>query len=325
MNSQPRKMVIPGGGGFLGRYAARYFSDRGWQVIVLSRTADRTIPSATIVQWDGQTLGEWTAALDGADAVLNLAGRNVNCRYTAKNRREIEHSRVASTKVQGLAIAQCSNPPAVWLNSSTATIYRHAEDRPQDEATGEIGSGFSVNVAKAWEQAFFDAPAPPAVRKVALRSAMVMGRGHGGPFSVFERLVRFRLGGKMGSGKQMVSWIHIEDFCRAVEFLIDRPDLSGPFNITSPNPLTNAEFMRQLRDAAGVRVGLPALRWMLEIGAIVIRTETELPLKSRYAIPTRLMQAGFKFAYPSWQTAARELISEPVQPSQVHAGFCGVP
>lgn len=325
MNRQPRKLVIPGGGGFLGRYAADFFSKRGWQVTVLSRTADRTIPGATIVRWDGQTLGNWTSALDGADVVLNLAGRNVNCRYTARNRHEIEHSRVASTEILGQAISQCPMPPAVWLNSSTATIYRHAEDRPQDEATGEIGSGFSVNVAKAWEQAFFDAPTPPAVRKIALRSAMVMGRGHGGPFSVFERLVRFRLGGKMGSGRQMVSWIHIEDFCRAVEFLIDRPELSGPINITSPNPLPNAEFMRQLRTAAGVRIGLPAFRWMLEIGAVLIRTETELPLKSRYAIPTRLHQAGFTFAYPSWQHAARELVSKSIQPNGTYAGFCGVP
>lgn len=324
MNNQPRKIVIPGGGGFLGRYTANYFAERGWRVTVLSRNADRTIPGATIVRWDGETLDEWTHALEGADVVLNLAGRNVNCRYTAKNRYEIEHSRVASTKVLGVAISQCSQPPAVWLNSSTATIYRHAEDRPQDEATGEIGSGFSVNVAKAWEKAFFDAPTSPSVRKVALRSAMVMGRGHGGPFIVFSRLVRMRFGGKMGSGRQMVSWIHIEDFCRAVEFLIDRPDLSGPFNITAPQPLSNAEFMQQLRDAAGVRIGLPALRWMLEIGAMVIRTETELPLKSRYAIPTRLLQAGFEFAYPGWQAAAQDLILERARSNRIYAGFCGV-
>jgi uncharacterized protein (TIGR01777 family) len=301
-----KKIVIPGGSGFLGRAVSKYFAERGWNVIVLSRRAV-TIDGTQTIAWDGRTLGEWTNVIDGADVVLNLAGRSVNCRYNAKNRAEIERSRMESTSVLGRAIAQTKTPPKVWLNSATATIYRHAEDRPQDEFIGEIGSGFSVNIARAWEKTFFDAPTP-GVRKVALRSAMVMGRGAGGPFEVFRTLVRLRMGGKMGSGKQYVSWVHMEDFCRAIEFLIEREDLDGPINIASPCPLRNSEFMIALRKAAGVKIGLPATKLMLEIGAVFLRTETELPLKSRFVVPTRLLNCGFVFRHPDWPMAAAELL-----------------
>jgi uncharacterized protein (TIGR01777 family) len=304
-----RKLIIPGGNGFLGRAVAKYMSVRGWNVIVLSRDANAIVEGARTVAWDGQSLGEWCNAVDGAAAVLNLAGRHVNCRYHARNRREIEQSRVVTTRIIGEAIARSAKPPKVWLNSSTATIYRHAEDRPQDEFGGEIGSGFSVNVATAWEKTFFRAPTPPSVRKVALRSAMVMGRGHGGPFSVFHTLVRLRLGGRMGPGTQYVSWIHIEDFCRAVEFLVEREDLCGCFNLSAPDPLPNAQFMRELRAACGISLGLPAATWMLSVGAFIIRTETELPLKSRWVVPTRLLNEGFEFKYPTWSAAAAELVS----------------
>jgi uncharacterized protein len=314
MNGASRTMVIAGGSGFLGRAAARFFAARGWKVIVLSRRADAAIEGAAAVAWDGRTLGPWTEALEGADVLLNLAGRHVNCRYNARNRAEIERSRVDSTTVLGQAIARLRVKPRVWVNSSTATIYRHAEDRPQDESTGEIGSGFSVNVAKVWEKAFFDAQTP-GVRKVALRTAMVMGRGRGGPFEVFRTLVRLRLGGRMGPGTQYVSWIHLDDFCRGVEFLIERDDLNGTVNLASPHPLPNAQFMRDLRHAAGVRFGLPATRWMLEIGAFVIRTETELPLKSRWVVPTRLRDAGFSFEHPTWAEAARDLLTPAAPPS----------
>ncbi len=226
---------------------------------------------------------------------------------------------MASTRLIGEAIARATRPPKVWLNSSTATIYRHAEDRPQDEFRGEIGSGFSVNVATAWEKTFFDAPTPPSVRKVALRSAMVMGRGHGGPFSVFHTLVRLRLGGRMGPGTQYVSWIHIEDFCRAVKFLLERADLSGCFNLSAPQPLPNGQFMRELRDACGISLGLPAATWMLSVGAFIIRTETELPLKSRWVVPTRLLNEGFEFRYPTWSAAAAELVSTEPMTSRGHS------
>jgi hypothetical protein len=303
-------MVIPGGAGFLGRLICRYFASRGWDIVALSRDANAKVYGARTIAWDGRTLGDWASAIDGADVVLNLAGRSVNCRYNPKNRSEIGLSRTLSTAIIGQAIAGAKSPPAVWINSSTATIYRHAQDRPQDEYTGEIGSGFSVNVAKAWEKAFFDSPTPASVRKVAMRSAMVMGNGRGGPFSVFRALTRLRLGGRMGSGRQYVSWVHVLDFCRAIEFLIEREDLNGCINIASPNPIPNARFMRELRRAANVRIGLPATKWMLEIGAFFLRTETELPLKSRFVVPTRLQQSGFEFVHPLWQEAATDLLQE---------------
>jgi uncharacterized protein len=300
--STSRTIVIPGGAGFLGRCVARFFAAEGWRVVVLSRRDDGEVPGAETLAWDGKTQAGWARALDGAEVVLNLAGRSVNCRYNARNREEIEQSRVQSTRAIGQATATAHRPPRVWLNSSTATIYRHAEDRPQDEHTGEIGSGFSVNVARAWEAAFLEAPTP-GVRKAALRTAMVMGPGRGGPFNVFLTLSRFGLGGRMGPGTQYVSWVHIDDFCRALRFLIDRDELDGCINIASPDPLPNAQFMQHLRHAAGVRIGLPAARWMLEVGAFILRTETELPLKSRRVVPARLLEAGFDFQHPHWPAA----------------------
>ena len=212
-----RKLILPGGAGFLGRRVAQWFSDLGWDVAVLSRE-NAPVPGARLLPWDGLTSGAWASELEGADAVLNLAGRSVNCRYNAKNRAEILDSRLNSTRVLGQEIAKCAVPPRVWLNSSTATIYRHAEDRAMDDETGEIGSGFSVGIALAWEEEFFEIPLP-RTRRVALRTAMVMGPQPGGPFVVFHRLARLGLGGTLGSGRQMVSWLHDEDFCRAVQWL----------------------------------------------------------------------------------------------------------
>jgi uncharacterized protein (TIGR01777 family) len=301
-----RKLIIPGGTGFLGKRVAQWFFDLGWEVVVFSRRNDE-VPGAHAVRWDGATLGPWAAELNGADAVLNLAGRSVNCRYNMQNRAEILNSRVDSTRVLGQAIANCSTRPRVWLNSSTATIYRHAEDRPMDDETGEIGSGFSVGIALAWEKELFEAHVPQT-RRVALRTAMVMGPQAGGPFVVFHRLARLGLGGTLGSGRQMVSWLHDEDFCRAVQWLIDRQDISGPINVSAPNPLPNRDFMREVRRASGAPFGLPATRWMLEIGALFLRTETELPLKSRWVLPSRLQSAEFEFRHPSWPEAADDIV-----------------
>jgi len=302
-----RKLVIPGGTGFLGPLLARWFAAKGWDVTIFSRSA-RPVPDARVVRWDAATRGDWVGELEGADAVVNLAGRSVNCRYNAKNRAEILQSRVVSTRILGEAMATCARPPRVWLNSSTATIYRHAEDRPMDEATGEIGSGFSVEVAKDWEAALGEAHLP-ATRRVALRAAMVMGPQAGGPFVVFHRLARFGLGGTMGSGNQYVSWLHDEDFCRAIAWLIEHEDFSGAVNLAAPNPIPNRDFMRDVRQANGSPIGLPATRWMLEIGAFFLRTETELPLKSRRVIPTRLLDAGFTFQHPTWLEAAKEIVA----------------
>jgi uncharacterized protein (TIGR01777 family) len=246
--------------------------------------------------------------VDGADAVVNLAGRTVNCRYTAKHRREIYDSRLLSTRVIGEAIAAARRPPGVWVNSSSATIYRDARDRAMDEATGEIGTGFSVDVCQQWEAAFTGAATPAGVRKVALRTAIAIGAGAGGAFEAFVRVVRLGLGGRMGDGGQFVSWVHVRDFCRAVEFVIGRGDLAGAVNVAAPNPVTNAEFMRVLRRACGRRIGLPAMRWMLEAGAFALRTETELLLKSRRVVPGRLLAAGFEFEFPEVAEAVGEIL-----------------
>jgi uncharacterized protein (TIGR01777 family) len=311
----PLRIVIPGGSGQVGRILARHFQERGDLVTILAR---HPAPSPwNTLAWDGETLGPWTAALASADLVVNLAGRSVDCRYTPRNRCDILESRVRSTRIIGQAIAQSTHPPAVWMNASTATIYRHALDRPQDEITGELGGRepnapdtwrFSIDVATSWERAF-DEALTPRTRKIALRSAMVMSPSRGGVFDVLLRLVRLGLGGAAGSGTQFVSWIHDTDFLRAIDFLIPHPELDGRVNLASPNPLPNAEFMRILRRQWGMPIGLPAAEWMLEIGAWALRTETELILKSRRVVPTRLLQAGFQFQFPDWEAAARDLIA----------------
>jgi len=307
------KIVIPGGSGQVGTVLARAMQGEGHDVVVLSRQ-----PCARpwrVVGWDGATIGAWSKELDGSDVVINLTGRSVNCRYTAKNRREILESRVAATRVLGEAISQAPRPPRVWLQASTATIYAHRYDAPNDEASGLTGGEetdapsawrFSIDVARAWEGAFRDAAAPHT-RKVALRSAMTMSPDPGGVFDTLLGLVRRGLGGRAGNGRQFVSWIHSEDFVRATQWLIDHDEVEGVVNIAAPHPLPNADFMRVLRDAAGARVGLPATRWMLEIGAVFLQTETELILKSRRVVPGRLLDHGFVFKYPLWPDAARDL------------------
>lgn len=256
--------------------------------------------------------------IDGSDVVINLSGRSVNCRYTAAHRREIKESRILSTRAVGQAVAAAARPPALWMNSSTATIYRHALDRAMDEAGGELGGheagapetwNFSIDVATSWEQEFFSA-STPRTRKIALRSAMIMGPDRGGVFSTLLALVRFGLGGKAGTGNQFVSWIHNQDFTRALDFLIVQEHVDGRVNLASPNPLPNRDFMRALREAWGVPIGLPAAKWMLEIGTFFLRTESELILKSRRVVPQRLLQAGFTFQFPNWPEAAKDLVAK---------------
>ena len=312
--NQKLRIVIPGGSGQVGNVLARHFHGQGHSVTVLSR---RPEPSSwRVLPWNGRELGAWTNAVDGADIVINLAGRNVNCRYTPANRREIMDSRILSTRVVGQAIAQAAKPPALWMNASTATIYRHALDRAMDESTGELGGhepdapstwSFSIDVATSWEREFFAADTPHT-RKIALRSAMTMSPDRDGIFDTLLRLVRAGLGGKAASGKQFISWIHETDFVRAIDFLIDHQDLSGCVNVCSPCPLPNQEFMCALRQAWGTSIGLPATRWMLELGAIFLRTETELILKSRRVVPQRLLEAGFKFNFADWPSAAGDLV-----------------
>ena len=310
----PLRIVLPGGSGQVGTILARYFHAQGHDVVVLARMA--TPAPWRVVNWDGATLGNWTSELEHADVLINLAGRSVDCRYTPANRRAIKESRIQTTHLLGQAISHSVHPPRLWMNASTATIYRHALDRPMDEQTGEIGGNelnapakwrFSIDVATGWERAFFDA-LTPKTRKIALRSAMIMSPDRGGVFDTLLRLVRFGLGGTTASGMQFVSWIHDADFLRSIAYLIDRNEIDGPVNIASPNPIPNREFMKALRQAWGTRIGLPAASWMLEIGTIFLRTESELVLKSRRVIPGRLLEAGFRVQFPEWVSAAQNLV-----------------
>ena len=307
------KIVIPGGSGFVGTLLARALHASGHEVVVLSRTA-RSFPWRT-VEWDGETLGSWVDELEAADAVINLAGKSVNCRYNAANRCAITESRLKSTKVVGDAIAQAWTPPRVWLQASTATIYAHRYDAPNDEAAGIIGGSepnapdtwrFSIEVATSWERALKNSPTSNT-RRVAMRTAIVMQPDRGSPFDILLRLVRFGLGGQAADGRQYMSWIHGTDFVRAVLWLIEHEDLEGPVNIAAPNPLPNADFMLALREAWGHPFGIPASRWMLELGAFICQSETELILKSRRVVPAKLLESGFTFRFPTWPEAARDL------------------
>jgi hypothetical protein len=304
-------MILAGGSGFLGRLLATYFQKTGYEVTILSRSPKATHGGVREVQWDARTLGEWAREFDGAAVVINLTGRSVNCRYHEGNRREIMDSRVDSTRVIGEAIAKCKTPPPVWLNASTATIYKHnsgpawGEDG-KIECTPEAKDAFSIEVATAWERALNEARTP-GTRKVALRAAMILGTGANSVFPALHGLTRCGLGGRMGDGKQFVSWIHETDFCRAIEWVIAHEKINGPVNICAPNPLTNAEMMRAFREVCGMPVGLPAAKWMLEIGAFVLRTETELLIKSRRVKPQWLMETGFTFQFPFIERAVEDL------------------
>ena len=303
------KIVIPGGTGHLGSLLAEHFHAEGREVVALSRHQRRALP------WRWAPWDDLEREVEGADVVINLAGRSVDCRYSDQHKREILQSRVDSTRAVGQAIARALNPPHVWLQASTATIYSHRFDAPNDDHNGIIYGGqpeappewsFSVDVARAWEAAADEAKTP-RTRKVKMRAAVVMSAGYGGPFDVYLILVRLGLGGAQAGGRQYVSWIHQVDFVRAVEWLIDHRFTCGAINVAAPNPLPNADFLRAIRQARGIPFGLPAAKWMLEIGAFLHRTETELLLKSRRVVPARLTESGFRFQFPTWPEAARDL------------------
>jgi hypothetical protein len=319
------RILLAGGSGFLGGELAKHFSALGWEVVILTRSPKSRTDGGREVVWDANTLGDWARELERATAIVNLTGRSVDCRYTSKNRREIMDSRVNSTRVVGEAIAQCQTPPRVWLNSSTATLYAHTFGTPHDESSQDMDSAteakdaFSVEVAQAWERTLFEArlpltPAPSPsdgareiTRRVALRTSMVLGLGRNSVFPVLRRLTKCGLGGRQGSGKQFVSWIHVEDFCRALEWIIAHENLAGPINQCAPNPLPNEEMMRHFRAVCGMPIGLPATEWMLEIGAFFLRTETELIFKSRRVVPGKLLASGFAFKFPTFRAALADL------------------
>lgn len=293
-----KKIIIAGGTGFIGSFLSTKFTNLGYEVIIISRQAGHInwINSSAIIE-----------ALDNAEMLINLAGKSVDCRYTEINKGEIFSSRIETTEALGDAILQCKNPPALWINSSTATIYRHAEDRPMTEADGETGKGFSVDVATNWEKTFFQFKLP-GTRQIAMRMAIVLGK-EGGVIRPFKNLVHFGLGGKQGNGNQMFSWIHIEDVFNIVIFLQEHTHLNGVFNVSAPNPVTNKILMRSFRRNMNVKFGLPSPEWLLWFGARLIKTETELILKSRWVIPKKLLEEGFHFKFKTIDESLKNLLA----------------
>lgn len=315
-----KKIIIAGGSGFMGEEMIRYFGKTNKLVILTRNIPDAAnnrnhynfltkedLVNTNYVEWDGVTTGDWVKEIDGADAVINLSGKSVNCRYTEKNKKEILSSRLLSTKILGQAVNSTTVPPKLWINASSATIYRHATDKPQDEKTGEIKNDFSVMVCKQWEETFFE-QRTPFTRKVAFRMAITLGGG--GVMIPYFNLLKYGLGGKQGSGNQMYSWVHIDDTCRMIEWLYEHHELEGVFNCSSPNPVTNEQFMKTLREITNTKIGLPAFEWMLKMGAAIIGTETELVLKSRWVVPTKILETGFTFKYPNVTEALQQIIDQ---------------
>jgi uncharacterized protein (TIGR01777 family) len=301
-----QKVVLAGGHGYLGKVMAAYYKNICQQVIILSRQPAKTVGNVSTILWDGKSEGSWERALDGADLLINLCGKNVNCRYTEENKKAIIQSRVVPTALLGRAISKLVHPPKLWINVTSATIYRHAEDRSQDELTGEIGDGFSVDVCKQWEQTFIEAQTP-GTRKVALRMGIVLGRNDG----VFPRLlnlVKLGLGGKQGNGQQQVSWVHEQDVAHITEWLLQHPEMDGIINCTAPKAAKNTELMRVIRKRYGMPFGLPSPKWLLEVGARLIGTETELILKSRWVAPQRLLDAGYPFHFAEIEPAVSDIL-----------------
>ncbi len=301
-----KKLVIAAGTSFLGNVLIEYFKDKVESIIILTRGESKVLDTIKYVHWDAKTLGDWKLEIEHADALINMAGKSVDCRYNQKNKDLILSSRVASTKILGQAISQAKVPPKVWLNSSTATIYRHSLDKEMNENDGEIGSGFSVNVAVNWENTFFSCTTPHT-RKVALRTSIVLGK-NGGALRPILNLVKIGFGGKQGSGNQKFSWIHETDFARSIDFIINTPNIQREINIVAPKPTTNSILMQTLRKILKISIGIPFSKPLLELGAIFIKTETELILKSRNVIPEKLQKHGFQFSYPELKPALQQLI-----------------
>jgi uncharacterized protein (TIGR01777 family) len=312
-----RKIIIAGGTGFIGKELIRLWVHD--DIVVLTRNLKNVqtnsydheyrvegLDNVKYVLWNAKDKGDWTSELEAADIIINLCGKSVNCRYTTENKRRILSSRTEPTQALGTAIQKCIDPPKLWINASSATIYRHAEDRPQDEYNGDIENDFSVQVCKAWEKSFFDIRTP-FTRKVALRAAVTLGRGS--VLVPYFNLLKFGLGGQQGSGEQMYSWIHVKDIYNIINWIFDHKEMEGVYNAAAPHPVTNKAFMRLLRNATGHKFGLPAYEWMLKLGAICIGTETELVLKSRWVLPTKLLASGFNFEYPTLDTAFSEIVN----------------
>jgi len=295
------KIILAGGSGFLGQILSRHYRDKGDKVVVLTRHPHTSTNGVLQVDWDAKNLGNWISHLDNSDILINLTGKSVNCRYNAQNKKEIFASRLDATRVLGKALQLVPHPPQTWINAASATIYRHAEDCPQDEFTGEFGTGFSVEVCRQWEETFFSQETP-GTRKIALRLAIVLGK-NGGVMPYFHNLAKFGLGGKQGNGQQYFSWVHEQDVTGIIDFLVSHPELEGVFNVSAPNPVPNYAFMQAVRKVVKAPFGLDTPKWLLQMGSVFIGTETELILKSRWVLPRRLTEAGYRFAVPNINVA----------------------
>jgi len=301
-----KKLIIAGGSGFIGKALSRYYLDQGFLVSVLTRGNSQLVDGVRFQNWDGKNIGEWAELLEGIDLLINLTGKSVDCRYTEANKKLILSSRVDATIVLGKAILQLKNPPKVWFNASTATIYDYSLTKAMTEDDGKIGSDFSMSVAKAWEEAFFTS-VTPKTRKIALRISLVLGKGEG-VLPVLTKLSKLGLGGYHGNGQQKFAWIHIQDLIRVIEFLKDKENMDAPVNCTSPSQITNQQFMKALRNSLGISFGIPTPKIMLEIGSFFMQTESELILKSRFVSPKRLLDNGFQFKFTNIDKALANLI-----------------
>ena len=302
-----KKLIIAAGTGFLGQVLVNHFKNKFEEIVILTRGNSKTIDGIRYVNWDARTLSGWEKELKNATALINLAGKSVDCRYTQENKKEILLSRIESTKILNQAVLKCQNPPKHWLNSSTSTIYRFSLDKQMDEVDGETGNDFSMNVALSWEKAFFKTETPNTL-KTALRTSIVLGK-KGGAFVPLKTLAKLGFGGKQGKGNQFISWIHEDDFANAIEFILQK-EITGRINIVSPQPIRNSEFMKQLRTAVGAPFGIPISTFLLKMGSFIIRTETELVLKSRNVIPRRLLENGFKFKYENADAAFKNILNK---------------
>ncbi len=290
-----KKIIIAGGTGFLGTSLANHYSNQDTEIIILTRGKSKIRGGIQYESWDGKTIGSWIKVIDNSDIVINLNGKSVDCRYTKKNKSLIYSTRLESTNILGQAILQCNTPPKLWINSASATIYRHSVDKEMDEYTGEFGEGFSIDVCQKWEAAFNQFELKQT-RKVILRTGIVLGKS-GGPMKPLKMLAKLGFGGKQGSGEQYVSWLHEYDFVNIIDFIASNQDINGAYNITAPTPLPNSDFMKAIRQALKIRVGISMPRWLLELGAIITGTETELILKSRRVVPAKLLEAGYHFKF----------------------------
>ncbi|XVJ67916.1 MAG: TIGR01777 family protein [Lacibacter sp.] len=320
-----KKIIIAGGTGFMGEEMIRYFGKENQLVILTRNTAaainnrnkysslsKEDLKHTNFVEWDGINIGPWVKELEAADILINLSGKSVNCRYTETNKKAIFDSRLLPTTALGTAITQLTHPPKLWINASSATIYRHATDKPQDEYTGEIENDFSVQVCKRWEQTFYEQHTP-LTRKVALRMAITLGSG--GVLIPYFKLLKYGLGGHQGSGKQMYSWIHVKDTCRMIDWFFEHEELEGTFNCSAPNPVSNYEFMKTLRKITETTFGFPAYKWMIRLGTVIIGSEAELVLKSRWVVPTKIKETGFQFKYPHLEEALKDIVKH-IPPKQ---------